>query len=45
MTGFAESAPPNGHDGDRTAFESTPADLVATRSPLTGEHLAACVGA
>ncbi|MEA2290455.1 MAG: hypothetical protein QOD55_2452, partial [Solirubrobacteraceae bacterium] len=25
-------------------FESTPADLVAARSTLTGEHLAAYVG-
>jgi hypothetical protein len=26
-------------------FEGTPADLVAKRSTLTGEHLAAFVGA
>jgi hypothetical protein len=26
------------------AFEGTPADLVAARSTLTGEHLAAYIG-
>jgi excinuclease UvrABC ATPase subunit len=37
--------PGAGHDGGRVVFEGTPADLVATRSTLTGEHLAAYVGA
>jgi excinuclease UvrABC ATPase subunit len=36
--------PGAGHDGGRMVFEGTPADLVATRSTLTGEHLAAYVG-
>ncbi len=35
--------PGAGHDGGRIIFEGTPADLVATRSTLTGEHLAAYV--
>jgi len=33
--------PGAGHDGGRVVFEGTPADLVAARSTLTGEHLAA----
>lgn len=37
--------PGAGHDGGRIVFEGTPADLVATRSTLTGEHLAEYVGA
>ena len=37
--------PGPGHDGGRVVFEGTPADLVAARSTLTGEHLAAYVGA
>nr|WP_111832855.1 excinuclease ABC subunit UvrA [Actinomadura madurae] len=37
--------PGAGHDGGRVVFEGTPADLVAARSTLTGEHLAAYVGA
>ncbi|SCG79453.1 excinuclease ABC, A subunit [Micromonospora echinaurantiaca] len=37
--------PGAGHDGGRIVFEGTPADLVAARSTLTGEHLAAYVGA
>ncbi|WP_188990033.1 ATP-binding cassette domain-containing protein [Saccharopolyspora thermophila] len=37
--------PGAGHDGGRIVFEGTPADLVATRSTLTGEHLAAYVDA
>jgi excinuclease UvrABC ATPase subunit len=37
--------PAAGHDGGRIVFEGTPADLVAARSTLTGEHLAAYVGA
>ncbi|WP_030147184.1 ATP-binding cassette domain-containing protein [Streptomyces sp. NRRL S-455] len=37
--------PGAGHDGGRVVFEGTPADLVKARSTLTGEHLAAYVGA
>jgi len=36
--------PGAGHDGGRVVFEGTPAALVADRSTLTGEHLAAYVG-
>jgi excinuclease UvrABC ATPase subunit len=36
--------PGAGHDGGRIVFEGTPAELVAARSTLTGEHLAAFVG-
>jgi excinuclease UvrABC ATPase subunit len=36
--------PGAGHHGGRIVFEGTPADLVAARSTLTGEHLAAFVG-
>ncbi|MFQ6329882.1 ATP-binding cassette domain-containing protein [Nocardia sp. CWNU-33] len=36
--------PGAGHDGGRIVFEGTPADLVAARSTLTGEHLAAYIG-
>ncbi|WP_136707011.1 excinuclease ABC subunit UvrA [Agromyces sp. H66] len=36
--------PGAGHDGGRIVFEGTPADLVAARSTLTGEHLAGYVG-
>ncbi|XXR35643.1 excinuclease ABC subunit UvrA [Sorangium sp. So ce375] len=36
--------PGAGHDGGRIVFEGTPADLVAAKSTLTGEHLAAFVG-
>ncbi len=35
--------PGAGHDGGRIVFEGKPADLVAARSTLTGEHLAAYV--
>ena len=35
--------PGAGHDGGRIVYEGTPADLVAARSGLTGEHLAAYV--
>jgi excinuclease UvrABC ATPase subunit len=35
--------PGAGHDGGRIVFTGTPADLVAGRSTLTGEHLAAYV--
>jgi len=37
--------PGAGHDGGKIVFEGTPADLVAAKSTLTGEHLAAYVGA
>jgi excinuclease UvrABC ATPase subunit len=37
--------PGAGHDGGRIVFEGTPADLIAARSTLTGEHLAAYIGA
>ncbi|MBV8526769.1 MAG: excinuclease ABC subunit UvrA [Candidatus Dormibacteraeota bacterium] len=37
--------PGAGHDGGRVVFEGLPADLVAARSTLTGEHLADYVGA
>jgi excinuclease UvrABC ATPase subunit len=37
--------PGAGHDGGQVVFEGTPADLVAQRSTVTGEHLAAYVGA
>jgi excinuclease UvrABC ATPase subunit len=36
--------PGAGHDGGRIVFEGPPADLVAARSTLTGEHLAEYVG-
>jgi excinuclease UvrABC ATPase subunit len=36
--------PGAGHDGGRIVFEGLPADLVAARNTLTGEHLAAYVG-
>ncbi|HEX3425752.1 MAG TPA: excinuclease ABC subunit UvrA [Acidimicrobiales bacterium] len=37
--------PGAGHDGGRIVFEGPPGDLVAARATLTGEHLAAYVGA
>ncbi len=37
--------PGAGHDGGRIVFEGPPADLVGSRSTITGEHLAAYVGA
>ncbi|TNC21094.1 ATP-binding cassette domain-containing protein [Amycolatopsis alkalitolerans] len=36
--------PGAGHDGGRIVFEGPPDELVAARSTLTGEHLAAYVG-
>jgi len=36
--------PGAGHDGGRVVFEGTPADLVAERSTLTGEHFADYIG-
>lgn len=35
---------PGGHDGGRIVFAGAPADLVAARSTLTGNHLEAYVG-
>ncbi|MER1994984.1 MAG: excinuclease ABC subunit UvrA [Arthrobacter sp.] len=40
-----DMGPGAGHDGGRVVFEGTPADLVAGRQSLTGEYLAAYVGA
>jgi excinuclease UvrABC ATPase subunit len=40
---IVDLGPGAGHDGGRIVFEGTPADLVAARSTLTGEHLAAYV--
>jgi excinuclease UvrABC ATPase subunit len=37
--------PGAGHDGGRIVFQGTPADLVAARSTLTGQYLAAYAGA
>lgn len=37
--------PGAGHDGGKVVFEGTPSDLVSQKSTLTGEHLAAYVGA
>ncbi len=37
--------PGAGHDGGTVVFEGKPADLVAARSTLTGQHLAEYVGA
>ena len=37
--------PGAGHEGGRIVFEGTPAELIAARSTLTGEHLAAYVAA
>jgi excinuclease UvrABC ATPase subunit len=36
--------PGAGHEGGQIVFQGTPADLVAARSTLTGEYLAAYVG-
>ena len=36
--------PGAGHDGGRIVFEGTPEALVADRSTLTGQHLAAYIG-
>ncbi|MFF7998002.1 ATP-binding cassette domain-containing protein [Streptomyces sp. NPDC007917] len=41
---IVDLGPGAGHDGGRIVFEGTPADLVAARATLTGEHLAAYVG-
>jgi len=37
--------PGAGHDGGTIVFEGTPADLIADRTTLTGQHLATYVGA
>ena len=42
---IVDLGPGAGHDGGRVVFEGTPADLVADASTLTGQHLAAYVGA
>jgi excinuclease UvrABC ATPase subunit len=41
---IVDLGPGAGHDGGRIVFEGAPADLVAARSTLTGEHLADYVG-
>jgi excinuclease UvrABC ATPase subunit len=41
---IVDLGPGAGHEGGRIVFEGTPADLVAARSTITGEHLAAYVG-
>jgi excinuclease UvrABC ATPase subunit len=40
---IVDLGPGAGHDGGRVVFAGTPADLVAARSTVTGEHLAAYV--
>ena len=42
---IVDLGPGAGHDGGRVVFSGTPTDLVAARSTLTAEHLAAYVGA
>ncbi|MGV9313824.1 ATP-binding cassette domain-containing protein [Streptomyces sp. NPDC003691] len=42
---LVDLGPGAGHDGGKVVFEGTPAELVAARSTLTGEHLAEYVGA
>ncbi|HEU4461301.1 MAG TPA: ATP-binding cassette domain-containing protein, partial [Solirubrobacterales bacterium] len=37
---IVDLGPGAGHDGGKVVFEGAPADLVAARSTLTGEHLA-----
>lgn len=41
---IVDLGPGAGHDGGRIVFEGTPADLIADRSTLTGQHLAEYVG-
>ncbi len=41
---IVDLGPGAGHDGGRIVFEGAPADLVAARSTLTGQHLADYVG-
>jgi len=40
-----DMGPGAGHEGGTVVFEGTPADLVASRATVTGEHLAAYVEA
>ena len=40
---IVDLGPGAGHAGGRVVFEGTPAEMVAARSTLTGEHLAAYV--
>ena len=40
---LVQVGPGAGHDGGKVVFEGTPAELVAKKSTLTGQHLAACV--
>ena len=42
---IVDLGPGAGHDGGLVVFCGTPAELVASRSTLTGQHLAAYVGA
>lgn len=42
---IVDLGPGAGHDGGRLIFTGTPAELIASRSTLTGEHLARYVGA
>ncbi|NUR27954.1 MAG: ATP-binding cassette domain-containing protein, partial [Catenulispora sp.] len=42
---IVDLGPGAGHDGGRIVFEGTPAELVAARSTVTGQHLAEYVGA
>ncbi|WP_454085730.1 ATP-binding cassette domain-containing protein [Georgenia sp. Marseille-Q6866] len=42
---LVDLGPGAGNDGGRVVFQGTPAELVAGRATLTGEHLAAYVGA
>ncbi|MBT0770621.1 excinuclease ABC subunit UvrA [Kineosporia sp. J2-2] len=42
---IVDLGPGAGHDGGQIVFEGTPAELVAARSTLTGEHLAEYVKA
>ncbi|MGE3288396.1 MAG: ATP-binding cassette domain-containing protein [Pseudonocardia sp.] len=42
---IVDLGPGAGHDGGRVVFEGTPAELVAARSTLTGQHLAEYVRA
>jgi excinuclease UvrABC ATPase subunit len=41
---IVDLGPGAGHDGGQVVFEGAPADLVAARSTLTGQHLADYVG-
>jgi excinuclease UvrABC ATPase subunit len=42
---IVDLGPGAGHEGGRIVFAGTPADLLAARSTLTRQHLAAYVGA